>query len=141
MLNLTFAEVNLDAPARLKKELDAVLTLQGDLDTVDKALVTAKATFAKSPQSKEVQACIRYLQNSQEEIQDKVEALYASLNVHESFPELDGIDFEFVRTLLMARDLKINIRKRAIGTFFEFDKLDQATAGRNNPLGMMSFSI
>ena len=75
MLNLTFAEVNLDAPAQLKKELDTVLTLQGDLDTVDKALVTAKATFAKSPQSKEVQPCIQYLQNSQEEIQDKVKAL------------------------------------------------------------------
>jgi hypothetical protein len=76
MLNPTFSEVNLDAPAQLKKELNAVLTLQGDLDTVNKALVTKKATFAKSPQSKEVQACIQYLQNSQEEIQDKVEALY-----------------------------------------------------------------
>lgn len=130
----------LDAPARLKKELDAVLALQGDLDTVDKALATAKTTFAKSPHSKEVQSCIRYLQNSQEEIQDKVEALYSSLNVHESFPELDGINFNFVRTLLMARDLKINIRKRAIGTFFEFDRLDQAAGGRNNPLGTALFS-
>lgn len=136
---LLLAEVEVDAPVRLKKELDAVLTLQGDLDTIDKALSAAKATFAKSPHSKEVQACIRYLQNSQEEIQDKVEALYASLNVHESFPELDGVDFDFVRTLLMARDLKINIRKRAIGTFFEFDKLDQAAAGRNNPLGTLLF--
>lgn len=35
----------------------------------------------------------------------------------------------------MARDLKINIRKRAVGTFFEFDKLDQAAAGHGNPLG------
>ena len=35
----------------------------------------------------------------------------------------------------MARDLKINIRKRAIGTFFEYDKLDQAVAGHSNPLG------
>ena len=116
-----------------------MLALQGDLDTIDKALAAAKTTFAKSPHSKEVQACIRYLQNSQEEIQDKVEALYSSLNVHESFPELDGINFNFVRTLLMARDLKINIRKRAIGTFFEFDRLDQAAGGHNNPLGTALF--
>jgi len=94
-----------------------------------------KATFSKLPHSKQVQECIHYLQNSQEEIQDKVEALYASLNVHKAFPELDGINFEFIWMLLMACDLKINIRKCAIGTFFEFEKLDQAAAGRNNPLG------
>jgi hypothetical protein len=65
-----------------------------------------------------------------------VEALYASLNVHESFPELQGMDLEFVRTLLMARDLKINIRKRAIGSFFEWDRLDQAAGGRDQTIGM-----
>ncbi|KAF9006921.1 hypothetical protein BDQ17DRAFT_1324214 [Cyathus striatus] len=35
----------------------------------------------------------------------------------------------------MARDLKINIRKRAVGSFFEWDRLDQATGGKDKPLG------
>ncbi|KAI6003806.1 hypothetical protein EDD15DRAFT_2360083 [Pisolithus albus] len=35
----------------------------------------------------------------------------------------------------MARDLKINIRKRAIGSFFEWDKLDRAVGGKDKPLG------
>jgi len=61
--------------------------------------------------------------------------LYASLDIHESFPELQGINLEFVRTLLMARDLKINIRKRAIGSFFEWARLDQAIGGRREALG------
>lgn len=66
---------------------------------------------------------------------EKVESLYTSLNVTKLFPELHGIDLEFVRTLLMARDLKINIRKRAIGSFFEWERLDQAVGGRAQPLG------
>jgi hypothetical protein len=35
----------------------------------------------------------------------------------------------------MARDLKINIRKRAVGSFFEWERLDQAVGGRNQALG------
>ncbi|KAG9309294.1 hypothetical protein JVU11DRAFT_10781 [Chiua virens] len=65
----------------------------------------------------------------------KVDALYASLNIQDQFPELDGIAFDFVRVLLLARDLKINIRKRAVGSFFEWDKLDQAVGGGQKPLG------
>lgn len=65
----------------------------------------------------------------------KVDTLYASLNVQDQYPELDGIGFDFVRVLLLARDLKINIRKRAIGSFFEWDKLDQAVGGGQKPLG------
>ena len=41
----------------------------------------------------------------------KVEELYVSLNVTDAFPEVKGLPLEFMRTLLMARDLKINIRK------------------------------
>lgn len=35
----------------------------------------------------------------------------------------------------MARNLKINIRKRAIGSFFEWDRLDQAVGGQSQTLG------
>lgn len=35
----------------------------------------------------------------------------------------------------MARDLKISIRKRAVGSFFEWDRLDQAVGGREQNLG------
>jgi hypothetical protein len=79
------------------------------------------------------------LERTHERLKEKVEALYASLNVHESFPELRGIDLSFVRLLLMARDLKINIRKRAIGSFFEWDKLDQAVGGKQQALGISPF--
>lgn len=38
--------------------------------------------------------------------------------------------------ILNARDLKINIRLKAIGMFFELDRLGQAAGGTNPALGM-----
>jgi hypothetical protein len=64
-----------------------------------------------------------------------VETLYASLNVHETFPELNRLSLDFVRMLFMAWDLKINIRKWAIASFFEWEKLNRAVGGKQNPLG------
>ena len=66
----------------------------------------------------------------------KAKALYSSLNVHEQFLELTNVSLDFVQILLMAWDLKINIRKRAVGSFFEWDKLDCAVGGKDKPLGM-----
>ena len=36
----------------------------------------------------------------------------------------------------MVQDLKINIRKRVVGSFFEWDKLDCAVGGKDKPLGV-----
>ncbi|KII90983.1 hypothetical protein PLICRDRAFT_67778, partial [Plicaturopsis crispa FD-325 SS-3] len=123
------------APQRLKKELDTVLVLQGDLDTSEKAIHATKTIISKGPASHDTQDVMAGLERTHDRLKSKVESLYASLNIHTSFPELQDVDLEFVRILLMARDLKINIRKRAIGSFFEWDKLDQAIGGKQQPLG------
>ncbi|KAI0716907.1 hypothetical protein C8Q76DRAFT_795144 [Earliella scabrosa] len=123
------------APARLKKELDSVLHLQSELDDIKKfvnAMQTHIATENTNPQAHHF---LRSLQQSHARTIEQVEALYASLNVPEEFPEVLGLSLPFVRTLVMARNLKINIRKRAIGSFFEWDKLDRAAGGRDQPLG------
>lgn len=119
----------------MKKELDTVLNLQGDLDTVDKAILVARSTISQSSASRESLRLLSGLETTQKNLKEEVEALYSSLNVAGSFPELQNIDLDFIRTLLMARDLKINIRKRAIGSFFEWDKLDQAAGGREQAIG------
>lgn len=64
-----------------------------------------------------------------------MEDLYTSLNVGSGFPKIQGLPLDFICTLLMARDLKINIRKQAIATFLEWDKLDRVAGGRDQPLG------
>ncbi|KIK31983.1 hypothetical protein CY34DRAFT_102411, partial [Suillus luteus UH-Slu-Lm8-n1] len=123
------------APARLKKELDTVFALQGDLDASEKALQATSEVISKGNASQCTRDAIESLERSHQRLMDKVDVLYASLNVHDRFPELEGINIEFVRTLLLARDLKINIRKRAIGSFFEWDKLDRAVGGTQQALG------
>ncbi|KAG6836659.1 hypothetical protein H0H93_005329 [Arthromyces matolae] len=124
------------APARLKKELDTILGLQGELESIDAAIQNVKTEFSRARSiPKEATKSLTSLEQLQADVKEQSETLYISLNVHESFPELRHVDLEFVRLLFMARDLKINIRKRAIGSFFEWDKLDQAVGGREQSLG------
>jgi len=118
-----------DAPARLKKELNSLLNLQSEIAHLERSIEDA-ANFIGTGIN--VGRVLAKYQGMQEE----VERLYTALNITESFPELEGVGFEFVQMLLLARDLKINIRKHAIGSFFECDKLDQAVGGRAQPLGM-----
>ena len=124
-----------DAPARLKKELDTVLTLQADIDTSECTLQFTRIALQKSHASSDSLEVLASLERSHAHLLNKVDALYASLNVHNKFPELKGVNREFVQILLMARDLKINIHKRAIGSFFKWDKLDCAVRGKEKTLG------
>ncbi|OSD03347.1 hypothetical protein PYCCODRAFT_1477197 [Trametes coccinea BRFM310] len=123
------------APARVKKELDAVLGLQTELESIQQHLVTVQESIKSGGDNPTSQHFLESLRQSHARTVTKVDDLYASLNVSEGFPELQHLPFEFVRVLLLARDLKINIRKRAIGSFFEWDKLDRAAGGRDQPLG------
>ena len=99
----------LDAPQRLRRELDTVINLQSDLDTIEKPLKDARAALSKFSPSPDTLVALESLERTHERLVAKVETLYSSLNVQKVFPELRGLDLEFVQTLLMAWDLKINI--------------------------------
>ena len=120
-----------DAPAKLKRDLDAVLSLQAELDTIQQHFIAVQKIILEDTNNKEASHFLNILRQMHEAAISKVEELYVSLNVTESFPEVKGLPLGFTRTLLMARDLKINIRKRAIGTFFEWERLDRAAGGRD----------
>ncbi|KAF8219110.1 hypothetical protein L208DRAFT_1383114 [Tricholoma matsutake] len=124
-----------DAPSQLKKELDVILNLPNDLDTVDNAIHATHSLISKSAPSNQSLQLLEALEETQDHLKTKVEALYASLNIHESFPELQGLDLKFVQTLIMACNLKINLHKRAIRSFFEWDRLDQAVGGHDQVIG------
>jgi hypothetical protein len=113
-----------------------VLALQADLDTTTKVVQGARATIERGNVTPDILDALASVERSHTRLVIKAEALYSSLNVHEQFPQLTNVSLDFVRTLLMARDLKINIRKRAIGSFFEWDKLDRAVGGKDKPLGV-----
>jgi len=98
-----------DAPTRLKKELDKVLTLQADVDAIESALNSTRTTIAQGQAPDAALSALSMLERTHSRLLKNVESLYTSLNIHESFPELNGLSLDFVRTLFMARDLKINI--------------------------------
>ena len=98
-------------------------------------LQKVRVMLDRGPASQGAHDALASLECGHERLLCKVDALYSSLDIPARFPDLDGVGFEFVQTLLLARDLKINIRKRAIGSFFEWDKLDRAVGGKQKALG------
>ena len=68
----------------------------------------------RGPASQDAHDALVSLEHSHERLLCKVNALYSLLDIPERFPNLDGVSFEFIQTLLLARNLKINIRKRAL---------------------------
>lgn len=125
--------LDIDAPARLKKDLEKVIAIQADLDRVDETIRSASSILG---QGTDVSDRMKQLTESHAYLSSKVDDLYSSLNILESFPTLKHLPFAAVHKLLLARDLKINVRKRAIGSFFEYDKLEQAAGGRAQALGV-----
>ncbi|KAJ7579774.1 hypothetical protein C8J56DRAFT_867767 [Mycena floridula] len=128
-------------PARLKKQLHQVLCLQGDIEGLESSICSVRATLKQVPGSTTALARLRVLEATHARMKAEAEELYASLNVAETYPELEGIDISFVQVLLLARDLKMSLRRRIIGCFFEMDRLDQAVGGGNEALGTKAHQI
>ncbi|KAJ7916234.1 hypothetical protein B0H13DRAFT_2231663 [Mycena leptocephala] len=130
------------APARLKRELDKVLALQVQIDTVETSILEVKSTITGDDSAgAQTRNILLRLQATHQALSDQAEALYASLNISSAFPELQHLPLEFVRTLLMMRDLKMNIRKHAVRSFQEWEMLDRAVSGRREPLGTKLYQM
>ncbi|KAG6826591.1 hypothetical protein H0H87_006892, partial [Tephrocybe sp. NHM501043] len=106
------------APACLKKELNSVLSLQEQTEAIDYAIHSLQVELSKVDVPKELLKLLSNLQQMQKEFKEQSEVLYSLLNIHDSFPELVGM----------------NICKWAIGSFLEWDKLDQAAGGQEQNL-------
>ena len=102
---ITFA----DAPACLKKEINIILTLQANIDTIKRTLQNMRRTISQGEAPKHSLSTIVMMEQTQQQLQEESEKLYALLNIHNSYPKLQGMGLEFIRTLLLAHDLKINI--------------------------------
>lgn len=116
-----------------------MLILQAEVDAIETAIEAVEAAIKESTKPASApQSVLSGLQINHRKLQEEVESLYSSLNIPAAFPELNDIDYNFVTIMLKARDLKINIRKRAVGSFFEWERLDRAAGGRHQALGIYS---
>ncbi|TFK18317.1 hypothetical protein FA15DRAFT_709976 [Coprinopsis marcescibilis] len=123
------------APARLKKQLDSLFKLQTEVEASQKTLKDTIDAIAETGKTGTNKKLIEKMQAQHGELLENIDELYSALNIQGEFPELKDVSYQFLLKLLLAHDLKINIRKRAIGSFFEWDRLDQAVKGRDKPLG------
>lgn len=105
------------------------------METVTNAIQITKLALNQAAAPDPATNYLEVLATMQNRLLENVELLFSSLNVGVDFPELRGFPLPFVQTLLLARDLKRNIRMRAIEAFFEWDRLDQAVGGREEALG------
>ncbi|PPR07291.1 hypothetical protein CVT24_007353 [Panaeolus cyanescens] len=121
-------------PAQLKNEIDCILTLQDEIENLESVLGATKATLIKAGR-RQTRRVLESLESQHETLVEEVGELYASLKIHHAYPQLKGLDADFTRTLLLAHDLKIDIRQRAVQSFFEWEKLDYAVGGKGQALG------
>ena len=130
------------APSKLMKELDRVLSLQAQVDVVDNELQMMRTAMKETKsESQATLGILEKMEGSQTRLRNKVESLYMTLNVPKEHSHLLDVDTEYLKVLFLARELKIGIRKCAIGSFFEWDRLDQAVGGKANPLGTSTPAI
>ncbi|KAK1228054.1 hypothetical protein PQX77_008917 [Marasmius sp. AFHP31] len=130
------------APARLKKELAKVLQLQDQIDGLEEEITGVKSTVKKLPfPPADALFILRNLEELHRKLKAEAEELYSTLNIGQQYPDLKNIPLEFLHNLLLARDLKLTIRKKAIGSFFEWDRLDQAVGGAGEALGTRAHQL
>ncbi|KAJ8508215.1 hypothetical protein ONZ45_g9480 [Pleurotus djamor] len=117
------------APSLLKKEIEGVLKLQSDLDQWRNGLKTSKAFL------KRMKVGTDQIQDACDALNAQVEEAYATLKIPVSQPSSKRLSLATIKLLLLLREVKISIRQRATGVFFEMERLDQAVGGRSQALG------
>ncbi|KAJ8095392.1 hypothetical protein PM082_023162 [Marasmius tenuissimus] len=129
-------------PARLKKVLEKVLQLQAQIDALEEEIAEAKAAIRMMDfPPADATFILQNLEATHCKLKLEAEALYSSLNITDEYPELQNLPLEYLHKLILARDLKLTIRKKAIGSFFEWDKLDMAVGGMHEALGTKAHQV
>ena len=114
------------------------MALQDQIEHTQEAIIAAEDAVKRSRGRSKAAALVHLedLRSTLKLLNVQADDLYTSLNVGDTFPEIQDMGYEFVRTLVMAYDAKCIARRKLIGRFFEWDPLDQAVGGTGTPLGM-----
>ncbi|KAJ8515558.1 hypothetical protein ONZ45_g7029 [Pleurotus djamor] len=120
---------------RLKRGIDAVLKLQADLETLRNGVGNTVNLLKKLGQPQKAKRQVPDIDSLCEKIEAQIEEIYVAMNLPEVLPTMTDVPFPIVKQLLTIREIKNGIRERAISTFFEWERLDQAVGGRGEALG------
>ena len=103
-----------DAQKQIVSGLNDLLALEASVNNL-------VASFAGISTKQQQNAEIQVVLEKQRELKQAVETCFDTLHIQNSkqFHILKGLLLELTRTILCARDIKINIHKHTIGVFFE----------------------
>jgi hypothetical protein len=99
-----------DAPAHLTKQLNNILTLQSDLDTLNRAIGRMHVALKENngTSTDEATEALDSLLPTHEQLKSKVDVLYGTLNVPDDVIGLHNkVNIKFIHTLVLAQDLKV----------------------------------
>jgi hypothetical protein len=122
----------------LESRLNTVSSWQSKLYNCNQAFERVLATFTEEDYTPENRDYIARLERVKADIQESVDDLYCSLGLLKEYPSLAAVDGDFVKTLLLCRDKKIEVRKAATSALNEMLNLEDAAEGHHNPLGIFS---
>jgi hypothetical protein len=148
----------LDAPHVLQKSLETIAKLEEQLELVSTAVDDAVADFhERVKRSRQIvslagrvparsikdlrddeqtaRSVLERIANARTALQGQIESLYAVLELPPELDVLGDIDRRFLHLMIQCRETKIAVREKALGTLFEMERMEQAVAGSNNPLG------
>lgn len=126
----------LDAPTRLKKELDHILNIQGKIGELDTTVSHTQSLIKQGVLPRHCAESLNALHTELNKMKGNAEEMYSALNVNAEFPSLAGVSLTLVKKLFLLRELKASVQKKASHACFEFDKLDRAAGGKDMVLGI-----
>jgi hypothetical protein len=128
-----------DTGKLLESQLNQISSWQSDLYDCNEEFERVLSRFTKEDDTPENRDYILRLEHVKVLFQQTVNNLYVDLGLVKQYPTLASVDADFVKTLLLCRDKKIELRKAATSILNEMLNLDDAAWGSHNPLGDISF--
>ena len=110
LISLLTRPLTVDAPTVLKKNLAKLLDIQQNVDALSNTVNAVMSSLEINQGSgSQAQTALAQIVSYQSGLIATCEKLYASLNIPGDFENAQGISVEYLQTLLLARDLKVNI--------------------------------
>jgi hypothetical protein len=124
----------------LETHINKISSYHSDLYHLNQQFARVLSRFTKEDDTPENRDYIMRLDKVNTTFQETVDHLYVELGLVEQYPALASVDGDFVKTLLLCRDKKIEVRKAATSVLNEMLNLDDVHGG-HNPIGNVPFLI
>jgi hypothetical protein len=124
----------------LETHINKISSYHSDLYHLNQQFACVLSRFTKEDDTPENCDYIMRLDKVNTTFQETVDHLYVELGLVEQYPALASVDGNFVKTLLLCRDKKIEVRKAATSVLNEMLNLDDVHGG-HNLIGNVPFLI